>query len=171
MEKETANSEPYACLFCDSKFKSASSVKGHITRKHRDQMKDGEPEEEEAADDLDENDVARMELLNIEMRNQEGVVEETSSEEEVDTRMVINSDTEQLGSLPEAVERIKVLLEEQSVKEELIKKLETELDTSKILQTWPMQKKKILKLSMRGQVMKSRLLSWITISIEGGSRT
>ena len=70
-------------------------------------MKDGEPEEEEAADDLDENDVARMELLDIEMMNQEGVVEETSSEEEVDTRMVINSDTEQLGSLPEAVERKK----------------------------------------------------------------
>ena len=82
MEKETANSETYAYLFCDSKFKSASSVEGHITRKHRDQMKDGEPEEEEADDDLDENYEARMEL-DIEMRNQEGVVDTTTSEEEV----------------------------------------------------------------------------------------
>ena len=46
-------------------------------------------------------------------------------------RMVINTVTEQLGSLPEAVERIKTLMEEHSVKEEVIKKLETELEPQK----------------------------------------
>ena len=60
--------------------------------------------------------------------------------------MVINSDTEQLGFLPEAIEIIKVLLEEQSVKEELIKKLETKLDTSKDLANIANAEKENLKI-------------------------
>ena len=87
-----------------------------------------------------------MELLDLEMRNQEVAVENTTIGEEADGRMVINTDTEQLGSLPEAVERIKVLVEEHSVKEEVIKKLETELETSKDLLNIANAEKETIKI-------------------------
>ena len=46
---------------------------------------------------------------------------------------VINAATGQEGNLEEAVERIKVLEEDIGVKEELIKKMETELETARDL--------------------------------------
>ena len=81
-----------------------------------------------------EADEARMELLDLEMGNREEDLETaTVPEGNGDVRMVINTVTKKLGSLPEAVDRIKILMEEHSVKEEVIKKLETELETSKDL--------------------------------------
>ena len=134
VDNDTGNGEAFKCIFCDGKFKTVSTVKSHITRKHKDQIKDGEIVAEDANDDLTELDEARMEALELEMRNQEEGVRDTEAIPEADdTRMVINTDTQQLGSLPEAVERIKVLVEEKGVKEELIKRLETELETSKDL--------------------------------------
>ena len=134
VDTEAGNSEPFACIFCDNKFKSLGSVKGHITRKHRDQIKDSEPGAEDAEDDLDVSvDEARHELLEREMLNAEVITETTTNEEEVETRMVIDAETEQLGSLPEAVDKIKMLVEDRSIKEELIKKLKKELETSKDL--------------------------------------
>ena len=81
-----------------------------------------------------EADEARMELLDLEMGNREEDLETaTVPERNGDVRMVINTVTKKLGSLPDAVDRIKILMEEHSVKEEVIKKLETELETSKDL--------------------------------------
>ena len=134
VDNDTGNGEAFKRIFCDGKFKTVSTVKSHIIRKHKDQIKDGEIVAEDADDDLTELDEARMEALELEMRNQEEGVRDTEAIPEADdTRMVINTDTQQLGSLPEAVERIKVLVEEKGVKEELIKRLETELETSKDL--------------------------------------
>ena len=104
VDTEAGNSEPFGCIFCDNKFKSMGSVKGHITRKHRDQIKDSESGADEAEDDLDVSvDEARHELLEREILNAEGVVE---NHEEVENRMVIDTETEQLGTLSETVEKL-----------------------------------------------------------------
>ena len=52
VDKEAGTSEPFTCIFCDSKFESVSTLKSHITRKHKDQIKDGELRGEDVDDDL-----------------------------------------------------------------------------------------------------------------------
>ena len=111
VDNEIGNGEPFKCIFCDNKFKTVSTVKSHITRKHKDEIKDGKLVAEDADDDLNELDEACMEALELEIRIQEEAVRDTTAIPEGDvTRMVINTDTEQLGSLPEAIEKIKLLV-------------------------------------------------------------
>ena len=145
--------ESFTCIFCDQKCKSVQAVKSHITRSHKEQIKEKEAEENPEDDLPDVSlDDERIEQLRKEMQQAEkddenppAIVDLTTTEA-VDSRMVINSEIGQLGTLPEAVERIKILLEDAEVKEDLIKKLETELETSKELANIANGEKESLKI-------------------------
>ena len=86
-----------------------------------------------------------MEQAEKEDENSPAIVKSNTTEA-VDSRVVVNPETGQLGTLPEAVERIKIMLEDVEVKEDLIKKLETELETSKELANLANGEKESLKI-------------------------
>ena len=145
--------DSFMCIFCDQKCKSAQSVKSHITRSHKEEIKEKEAEESMEDDIQDVSlDEERVEELRRQMEHAEKDDENTSAMENptttdaVDSRLVIDSETGQLGTLPEAVERIKCLLEDVDVKENIIKKLETELETSKELANLANGEKESLKM-------------------------
>ena len=76
VDKEVGNGEPFACIYCDNKFKTVGSVKSHITRKHKEQLKDSEQAGEDGDEDLDVSiDEARHELLEQEIMNAQVVIE------------------------------------------------------------------------------------------------
>ena len=114
----------------------------------------GEPESEpEVGEDHDDNNVSldkvRLAQLQKDMEDAEKDAEENAGENgqnNTNNRLVIDKVTEQLGTLPEAVERINGLVEELGVKEELIRKLETELTTASDLANVANSKKEALKI-------------------------
>ena len=109
-------------------------MKSHITRQHvkknKEKNSQGEDVVDEVLDDDIEADMRLMEEWNRPLADP-AINLETRVEEVADEREVINVATGQEGSLGEAVERIKVLEEDMSVKEELIKKMEAELETAR----------------------------------------
>ena len=125
------------CVVCDQKFKSMAGVKGHMTRLHKEHFKEKVPEEETVDDDL--HDVSmneeRVQQLSREMEQAEKDAEKPAEKpaEEVDPRMIIDKEIERIGSLSGAVDRIKSLVEDVGVKEVLIKKLESELESARDL--------------------------------------
>ena len=148
-EKE-GGQEWFMCVLCDQKFKSVAGVKGHITRLHKEQVKEKVPEEETVDDYLHDvsMDEERIEQLSKEMEQAEKDVEKPAEKpaEEVDPRMIIDDEIERLGTLPEAVDRIKSLVEDVGIKEVLIKKLETELETARDLANIAAGEKESLKI-------------------------
>ena len=143
LDKDPEGLEMFACNLFENKCRTVEGMKRHITTIHKDQTKVGEPEPETEVpeDDMDVSlDETRLAQLQKDMEDAERVAEENADrvveenhEDTADTRLIIDNVTEQLGTLPEAVERIKGLVEEMGVKEEVIRKLETELTTARDL--------------------------------------
>ena len=132
VEEEGTAKEMFVCNVCNQKFKKVGGVKSHITKIHN--KKAPEVVVEKPAEEIDtitEKDLAG--LARWDRPRSEPVVIET--ETEVDTLAedadVADEEAGQEGDIGQAIERIKKLEEELSVKEELIKKMETDLETAK----------------------------------------
>ena len=137
VEGEGTEELSFSCKSCEYKHKKEGTMKSHITRQHVKKSKEknsqgeGVPEVEVLEDEDDiEADMRLMAEWNRPPVEEAHVAGENSEAppENVD---VINAATGQEGNLEEAVERIKVLEEDIGVKEELIKKMETELETAR----------------------------------------
>ena len=139
VENEGAEDQIFACNICDYKQKKEGTMKSHYTRQHtkksgkEDSTKPAETEEEALAALEEWNRPPREdedEEVDDEIDEEEDLVESAAAQQEV---VVINDSNGQEGNLEQAVARIKHLEEEGAAKEELLKKMETELETAKDL--------------------------------------
>ena len=123
----------FSCNICDYRNKKSSVVKSHITRQHV------KKQVEKEKTTVDDDDLSEADLAALEEWNRPGDTEAEQEAEGSDTddavmeKEVINEATGEEGSLGQAVERIKMLEEELSAKEEVMKAMQTELATAKDL--------------------------------------
>ena len=132
VEDEGSEQEMFSCNTCEYKNKKSSVVKSHITRQHvKKQAKKEKVTTDD--DDLSETDSLVLEEWNRPRDTEpEKEAEETGTDVIVETE-VINEATGEERSLGQAVERINILEEELSAKEEVMKAMETELTKAKDL--------------------------------------
>ena len=126
VEDEGTEQEMFSCNTCDYKNKKSSVVKSHITRQHVKKQSDKEKTATED-DDLTAADLAALEEWNR-PRGQEADPDkdvEVLGTIGVEEREVIDVATGEEGNLVQAVERIKMLEEDLSAKEEVMKTMET----------------------------------------------
>jgi hypothetical protein len=143
LEEEGTDEKTFACSTCDYKNKKETYMKSHITKIHvkKQVQKTAERVEDEGEiDEIDEIDEADLAALEEWDRPRGSVVEDVDEEDDDEVSLsvenvvvVINDATGQEGNLVKAVERIKSLEEELGVKEEVLRKLETELETARDL--------------------------------------
>ena len=135
VQEDGTDSPSFLCNQCEYTHKKEGTMKSHITRQHVKKTKNNDgakpvETEEEALAALaewdrpieDENDKEEVEQ-DEEENHEEGVVPDTEV-------AVINDTNGQEGNLEQAVARIKHLEEEGAAKEEVLKKMETELETA-----------------------------------------
>ena len=161
VEEEDSEDKHFKCNLCQYKAKKESTIKSHMTQKHKakdDQQTQGN--EVVVLDDVLDDDVEEDMRLMAEWNRPDAEVKEVTPENED----IINKDTEvavineaigQEGNLGQAVERRKVLEEDLSVKEELIKKMESELETARELANIATAKEASLedeKATLKGQM-------------------
>ena len=135
VEGEGTDDQTFVCKTCDYKHKKEGPMKSHITRQHVKKQKATETvvvteTEEEALAALEEWNRPRPgegDLGDVDKANANA---NDTPENDV---IVINEATGQEGNLEQAVERIKCLEEDLAAKEEVIKKIESELITAKDL--------------------------------------
>ena len=133
VKEEGADEQRFSCNFCEYKHKKEGTIKGHVTKKHKDKNTPGEGvTEAEVLDDNIEEDMRLMAEWNRPAADTEDLVDpENPGDGNVEEVVVINEAIGQEGNLGQAVGRIKVLEEDIGVNEELIKKMETELETAR----------------------------------------
>ena len=131
VKEEESENKHFKCDLCQYKAKKESTIKSHMTQKHKDNQHTTVVEDEDVV--LEDNVEADIRLMAEWNRPGEELEEVTPENEEDNEVAVINEANGQEGNLTQAVERIKVLEEDLCVKEELIKKMESELETAREL--------------------------------------
>ena len=129
VEEEGTAKEMFVCNNCNNKFKKVGGVKSHITRTHN--KKAAEVVAEKTADDDDaitEEDLAGLDRWD---RPRPDDTEPVENDADNSTEKVVDETDGEEVNLGEAIERIKKLEEEMSIKEELMKKMETDLEKTK----------------------------------------
>ena len=136
MEDEEAVEKSYVCELCQYKATKESVIKKHITQKHKDR---NIPITQNTVGGEDLEDDIEAEMRDLAQWDRPPATTEDRTEDRTDENdddltenvVVINDTTGEEGSLGQAIERIKVLEEDLSVKEELVKKMEAELETAR----------------------------------------
>ena len=130
-EEDETEGKTFICNMCQHKAKKESTIKSHMTQKHKPKIskkvQDTEEDDPEGSVEADMLAMAQWDKPSTDEPSVEPVVEKEQTNEVV----VIDDSTGQEGNLGQAVERIKALEEELSVKEEVIKKVESELETAR----------------------------------------
>ena len=135
VEEEGVEEQRFSCNYCEYKHKKEGTIKSHVTKKHKEKNTQGQGEgvpEAEVLDNDIEDDIRLMAEWDRPAIDTENLDDpENTVVGNVEEVEVINEATGQEGNLNQDVERIKVLEEDIGVKEELIKKMETELETAR----------------------------------------
>ena len=131
VEEDEANEQVFICDLCQYKAKNESAMKKHMTQKHKPKtVVKPQGGGEVVLDDDIEADMRKMAQWD-KPADTETLTDAENNTEVVPEVAVINDATLEEGTIGQAVERFKALEEDLSVKEDVIKKLETELETAK----------------------------------------
>ena len=142
-------------------------MKSHITKQH---VKKNVPKSVEGVAETAETDAAALADLEQWDRPRDDEVEELEEEvvigggdsQEMNV-IVINDVTGQEGNLVQAVERIKCLEEDLAAKEEVVKKLETELETANDLGS--IANAKVASMEVENENLKAQVSKYLRISL------
>ena len=130
-EEYEGNESTFSYNLCQYKAKKESTRKKRMTKKHKPKTLQKPTEEAEVVlEDHIEADMREIAQWNREDNTTTARTAEDTPDESVEVA-VINDGTLEEGTIKQAVERFKALEEDLSVKGDVIKRLETELDTSK----------------------------------------
>ena len=132
IEDEETVEKSYVCEICQYKAKKESVMKTHMTQKHK-ERNIPITQNTVGGEDLEDDIEAEMRDL-AQWDRPPATTEDRTDENDDDSAenvVVIIDTTGEEGSLGQAVERIKVLEEDLGVKEELVKRMEAELETAR----------------------------------------
>ena len=124
--------EAFLCNICGKEAKSVRAIKQHITKHHITKLKTPEADAGLLADNDDDNPFPEQEDL-FERYGVNDVNLDKSTEDVIEGEVLEDEAAMERPTmeLEQALERIKILVEDLGIKEDIIKNLETKLITAK----------------------------------------